>query len=141
MHSLRLQEPGKPLFVTLLLYLDDVWPRDWDAETLILDTPSDTGLLIRPKVGHLVYCVSSCVVWLCSVYSPSLYVHDCMCGLPSGGWDAETPILDTPSLTPACSEGPTRSHHLLLCTAHLHWFMKHVDEPATAAADCAQWLR
>ena len=29
-------EPGCPLFVSLLLYLNDVWPRDWGAETLFL---------------------------------------------------------------------------------------------------------
>lgn len=30
-------EPGQPLLVSLLLYLDDAWPRDWAAETLFLD--------------------------------------------------------------------------------------------------------
>lgn len=30
-------EPGQPLLVSLLLYLDDAWPRDWGAETLFLD--------------------------------------------------------------------------------------------------------
>lgn len=30
-------EPGRPLLVSLLLYLDDAWPRDWAAETLFLD--------------------------------------------------------------------------------------------------------
>ena len=30
-------EPGQPLLVSLLLYLDDQWPRDWGAETLFLD--------------------------------------------------------------------------------------------------------
>ncbi|GMH32424.1 hypothetical protein BSKO_00258 [Bryopsis sp. KO-2023] len=42
-------EPGKPLFVSLLLYLDKEWNREWDAETLFLDTPTDTGLFVRPK--------------------------------------------------------------------------------------------
>lgn len=35
-------ESGRPLLVSLLLYLDDAWPRDWAAETLFLDT----------QVGH-----------------------------------------------------------------------------------------
>lgn len=30
-------EPGRPLLVSLLLYLDEAWPRDWAAETLFLD--------------------------------------------------------------------------------------------------------
>jgi hypothetical protein len=36
--------------VSLLLYLDDCWEREWDAETLFLDTPTDTGIVVRPKV-------------------------------------------------------------------------------------------
>ena len=31
-------EAGRPLLVSLLLYLDDAWPRDWAAGTLFLDT-------------------------------------------------------------------------------------------------------
>ncbi|KXZ50143.1 hypothetical protein GPECTOR_17g779 [Gonium pectorale] len=43
------REPGRPLFVSLLLYLNARWDREWDAETLFLDTPSDCGVLVRPK--------------------------------------------------------------------------------------------
>ena len=43
------REPGRPLFVSLLLYLDDAWPRDWDAETLFLDGQTDVGLVVRPR--------------------------------------------------------------------------------------------
>ena len=43
------REPGKPLFVSLLLYLNDPWPRDWDAETLFLDDQTDVGLVVRPR--------------------------------------------------------------------------------------------
>lgn len=42
-------EPGRPLLVTLLLYLDREWPRQYDAETLFLDTGTDTGVLVRPR--------------------------------------------------------------------------------------------
>ena len=42
-------EPGRPLFASLILYLDDEWPREWDAETLFLDTMSDVGIVVRPK--------------------------------------------------------------------------------------------
>lgn len=40
---------GRPLFVSLLLYLDDTWPRQWDAETLFLDDDTDIGIVVRPK--------------------------------------------------------------------------------------------
>jgi hypothetical protein len=43
------REPGKPLLFSLLLYLDGEWPLQHDAETLFLDTTSDTGVLVRPK--------------------------------------------------------------------------------------------
>ena len=42
-------EPGKPLFITLLLYLDKFWPRNFDAETLFLDDETETGVFVRPK--------------------------------------------------------------------------------------------
>lgn len=42
-------EPGRPLFASLILYLDDEWRREWDAETLFLDTMSDVGVVVRPK--------------------------------------------------------------------------------------------
>lgn len=42
-------EPGRPLLVSLLLYLDTKWPRQWDAETLFLDDDTDIGIVVRPK--------------------------------------------------------------------------------------------
>jgi hypothetical protein len=39
------REGGKPLLVSLLVYLDKEWPLGHDAETLFLDTPTDTGEL------------------------------------------------------------------------------------------------
>jgi hypothetical protein len=47
-------EPGKPLLVSLLIYLDDRWDRDWAAETLFLDSGTDTGVFVRPKAGRVV---------------------------------------------------------------------------------------
>ena len=32
--------PGRPLFVSLLVYLDETWRREWDAETLFLEPAS-----------------------------------------------------------------------------------------------------
>jgi hypothetical protein len=43
------REPGKPLLFSLLLYLDGEWPLGNDAETLFLDSMSDTGVFVRPK--------------------------------------------------------------------------------------------
>lgn len=42
-------QPGKPLFVTLLLYLNPEWKREWAAETLFLDDSTEAGLFVRPK--------------------------------------------------------------------------------------------
>jgi len=47
-------EPGKPLFVSLLLYLNSDWEREWDAETLVLDSHTETGFFIRPMNGRAV---------------------------------------------------------------------------------------
>ena len=57
------REPGKPLFVSLLLYLNDAWAREWDAETLFLDADTDVGLVVRPKRCELhAYCCWPCLV-------------------------------------------------------------------------------
>lgn len=47
-------EPGRPLLISLLLYLDDQWDRDWAADTLFLDGDSDTGVFVRPRPGRAV---------------------------------------------------------------------------------------
>ena len=46
--------PGKPLFVSLIVYLDEEWHRDWDAETLFLEPNSGAGLLVQPRPGRAV---------------------------------------------------------------------------------------
>jgi hypothetical protein len=46
------QEPGCPYFVSLILYLNKEWHRDWGAETHVLDTSTGTGLIVEPKVCH-----------------------------------------------------------------------------------------
>lgn len=47
------RQPRKPLFVSALLYLNPTWPEDWDAETLLLDPKTETGVFVRPKPGRL----------------------------------------------------------------------------------------
>ena len=47
-------EPGKPLLVTLLIYIDNEWERDWGGETLFLDGTTDTGIFVRPKPGRAI---------------------------------------------------------------------------------------
>lgn len=61
--ALACREGGKPLLVSLLVYLDKEWPLGHDAETLFLDTPTDTGEFDQPlrypsppamtQAGHL----------------------------------------------------------------------------------------
>jgi len=47
-------EPGKPLLVSLLVYLNDSWDKDHAGDTLVLDAGTDTGIFIRPKPGRAV---------------------------------------------------------------------------------------
>lgn len=47
-------EPGKPLLVSLLLYLNDEWLREWGADTLFLDGQTDTGIFMSPRPGRAV---------------------------------------------------------------------------------------
>lgn len=42
-------EPRKPLLVTLLVYANDVWGRDWGGETLFLDASTQAGVFVQPK--------------------------------------------------------------------------------------------
>ena len=37
--------------MSLLVYLDAAWPRDWGAETLFLDGRSDVGVAVRLYKG------------------------------------------------------------------------------------------
>ena len=45
---------GKPLFVSLLVYLDEYWKAEWDAETLFVDPGSGAGLVVQPRPGRAV---------------------------------------------------------------------------------------
>uniref|UniRef100_A0A7S4BQ14 Prolyl 4-hydroxylase alpha subunit Fe(2+) 2OG dioxygenase domain-containing protein n=1 Tax=Chrysotila carterae TaxID=13221 RepID=A0A7S4BQ14_CHRCT len=45
---------GKPLFVSLIVYLDAQWRPQWDAETLFLDAESGTGVFVQPRPGRAV---------------------------------------------------------------------------------------
>lgn len=46
-------QPGKPLFVSMLMYLDEEWPEEYDAETLFLDPETSTGVFVRPAAGRV----------------------------------------------------------------------------------------
>ncbi|KAG2485818.1 hypothetical protein HYH03_015528 [Edaphochlamys debaryana] len=48
------REVGRPLFVTVLIYLNDTWEEDWHAETLFLDPEAALGLFVRPAPGRVV---------------------------------------------------------------------------------------
>lgn len=47
-------EPGRPLLVSLLVYLNDAWQADWGGETLFLDGASGVGLAVCPRPGRAV---------------------------------------------------------------------------------------
>ena len=46
--------PGKPLFVSALVYLNPEWPLECNAETLFLDGEAGIGLAVRPRPGRVV---------------------------------------------------------------------------------------
>lgn len=48
------REPHRPLFVSVLLYLNDAWAEDFHAETLFLDPETQLGLFVRPAPGRVV---------------------------------------------------------------------------------------
>ena len=45
---------GRPLLVSLLVYLDGEWRPEWDAETLFVDAASGVGLHVQPRPGRAV---------------------------------------------------------------------------------------
>lgn len=47
------REAGKPLFVSVLIYLDEHWPDALHAETIVSDEDAQVGLSVRPKGGRL----------------------------------------------------------------------------------------
>ncbi|GLI63184.1 hypothetical protein VaNZ11_005954, partial [Volvox africanus] len=48
------RELARPLFVSMLLYLNEIWPEDYHAETLFLDPETQLGLFVRPAPGRVV---------------------------------------------------------------------------------------
>ncbi|KXZ52552.1 hypothetical protein GPECTOR_9g596 [Gonium pectorale] len=48
------RELGRPLFVSVLLYLNESWPEDYHAETLFLDPETQLGIFVRPVPGRVV---------------------------------------------------------------------------------------
>lgn len=45
---------GKPLFVSLLVYTDGTWQRDWHAETLFLQPEKGVGIFVQPRPARAV---------------------------------------------------------------------------------------
>lgn len=52
-HNVHTQ-PGKPLFVSMLLYLNRSWAPELHAETLFVDPDSGTGVFVQPRAGRVV---------------------------------------------------------------------------------------
>eukprot|EP00892_Ulva_mutabilis_P002808 jgi/Ulvmu1/12528/UM090_0015.1 len=48
------REPSQPRFVSLIAYLNSQWQLNEHAETLFLDSATDTGAFVRPKPGRVV---------------------------------------------------------------------------------------
>eukprot|EP00798_Chlamydomonas_sp_ICE-L_P018096 gene18096-24523_t len=46
------QRAGKPLFVSMLVYLNEEWKEEWNSETMFLDPESACGLFVRPQPGR-----------------------------------------------------------------------------------------
>ena len=47
-------DAGKPLLVSLLVYLDPEWRPEWDAETLFLSGEPGVGVLVQPRPGRAI---------------------------------------------------------------------------------------
>ena len=48
-------EPGKPLFVSAVVYANSVWDEDeWGGETHFVDADSGVGATVRPRPGRVV---------------------------------------------------------------------------------------
>jgi hypothetical protein len=46
------REAGRPLFVTLMVYLNPDWEEAWFAETLFADPETGTGVFVQPRFGR-----------------------------------------------------------------------------------------
>mmetsp|Transcript_5477 Transcript_5477/g.17630 ORF Transcript_5477/g.17630 Transcript_5477/m.17630 type:complete len:174 (-) Transcript_5477:77-598(-) len=47
-------QPGKPLFVSLVVYTDAAWPPSTHADTLFVQPEGGVGLLVQPRPGRCV---------------------------------------------------------------------------------------
>lgn len=61
---------GRPLFVSLLVYLNAEWRASWDGETLFRDPDRSTGVLVQPLPGRAILMVQD-VLHRASAPSPS----------------------------------------------------------------------
>lgn len=51
------REPRRPLFVSVVLYLNEAWADDLHSETLVLDPVMQVGLFVRPAPGRMLIMV------------------------------------------------------------------------------------
>ena len=47
-------DSGKPLLVSLMVYCNERWKAEWDAETLFLNSDSGAGIIVQPRPGRVV---------------------------------------------------------------------------------------
>ena len=121
-------EPGKPLFVSLLVYLNRFWPKRFLAETLFLDDDTDTGVYVRPK-GYRCVLMDQDLMHryrrhLAKRRRPAtaLFGNCCLCpSLPASLQRSPGPRGAAPShsarhrLRAHPPRSPRRGHNLLLC--------------------------
>jgi len=48
------RDPGMPLLVSVLVYLNPFWKQEWGGETLFLDSSTSTGFFVIPKPARVV---------------------------------------------------------------------------------------
>lgn len=59
------RQPGKPRFVSCLIYLNKEWKEEWGASTRFLDVSTDTHYDVQPRPGRCVFMdqdITHCVV-------------------------------------------------------------------------------
>jgi hypothetical protein len=83
------------------------WPRDWGGDTLFLDTGSETGILVRPKVsmlreslgllcearvcGNSLHEIESYIVVYQEQQRPTWPQCTCLAPAHGRGWEQPTP--------------------------------------------------
>ena len=129
---------GKPLLVSLLVYLDERWCKEWDAETLFLAEEAGVGLLVQPRPGRAIlmhqdvlHRVSAPSLTACAAMAHGHGVY-CM-RMPHGAWHiAMAQVKDLAAR--ACLATATRA-----CLVLTRDPRPAVDDRATRSYGSSSW--